>query len=31
MIGKLTGEGEDEEDVPKKALTFSTLNSDFGA
>ena len=32
MIGKLTGEGDEEgAGVQKKALTFSTLNSDFWA
>ena len=30
MTSKLTDEdGKDEEDVPKKALTFSTIKSDF--
>jgi hypothetical protein len=32
MNSKLTGEGDDEEeeaDVPKKALQFSAINSDF--
>ena len=32
MIGKLTGDGGAEaEDVPKKALQFSPINSDFWA
>ena len=31
MIGKLTGEGDEDAEEVKKALTFSTLNSDFGA
>ena len=29
MIGPLTGEGEEEEEVKKKALPFSPINSDF--
>ena len=31
MTSKLTGEGDDEEEaaVPKKALEFSAINSDF--
>ena len=30
MNSKLTGEGDDDEaDVPKKALQFSAINSDF--
>ena len=30
MNSKLTGEGdEDEDDVPKRALQFSAMNSDF--
>ena len=31
MIGKLTGEGVDDDDVQKKALQFSAINSDFWA
>ena len=29
MNSKLTGEGAEEEAVPKKTLQFSTINSDF--
>ena len=29
MNSKLTGEGAEEEAVPKKPLQFSTINSDF--
>ena len=30
MNSKLTGEGDDDDDdVPKKALQFSAINSDF--
>ena len=29
MNAKLTGEGDDEDEVPKKALQFSAINSDF--
>ena len=32
MTSKLTGEGDEaDEDVPKKALQFSAINSDFRA
>ena len=29
MTSKLTGEGDEAADVPKKALAFSTLKGDF--
>ncbi len=29
MIGKLTGEGDDEDEVKKNPLTFSPINSEF--
>ena len=31
MTPKLTGEGGDEEEVKKKPLQFSAINSDFSA
>ena len=29
MTSKLTGEGDEAEEVPKKPLQFSAINSDF--